>query len=85
MRLLDWHQFVGVSVNNREERVSPLDECLPIQTLGHPVNLILRAEPSAADDKHDSAIIALGQGLKNVERHIQAVLPPVNGFLLPLK
>ena len=72
-------------VNHSEQRVSPLDESLPIQTLGHPVYFILRAEPSAADDKHDSAIIALGQGLKNVERQGQAVLPPVNDFLLPLK
>jgi hypothetical protein len=72
-------------VNHSEQRVSPLDEPLPIQTLGHPVYFILRAEPSAADDKHDSAIIALGEGLKNVERQGQAVLPPVNDFLLPLK
>ncbi len=72
-------------VNNSEERVTPLDECHPIQTLSHPVNLILRAEPSAADDKHDSAIIALGQGLKNIKRHGQSMPPPVNDFLLPLK
>jgi hypothetical protein len=44
-------------VNHSEQCLSRLDESHPIQTIGHPVNFILRAEPSAADDKHDSAII----------------------------
>jgi len=78
-------EFGLAPVNNSEERVTQVDKFRAIQHFECLFNFVIRTEPPAADDKHDPAIIALAQGLKNVERHSQAVLPPINDFLLPFK
>ena len=78
-------EFGLAPVNNSEECVSPLDKRPAIQHFGCFVNFVVCAEPTSADDEHNPAIVALGQGLKNVQCHGQAVFLPVIDFLRPLK